>query len=143
MNIVVTGGAGYLGSVLVPRLVGRGHSVRVVDLGYFGVGHLRTFRRPVDLVRQDIRRVRTDRKFADEVLDGADCLVHLPAGSNDPSAELNPELRDEVNFRATEAWPRPWPRRPGAAARASSSRPRARCTAPPTARWTSPERCSR
>jgi nucleoside-diphosphate-sugar epimerase len=103
MNIVVTGGAGYLGSVLVPRLLGRGHAVRVVDIGYFGVGHLRTFRRPVELVRQDIRRARSDRAFVAELFDGADCLIHLAAVSNDPSAELNPELTDEVNFQASEA----------------------------------------
>ena len=55
MNILVTGGAGYLGSVLVPKLLARGHRVRVLDLGYFGLGHLRALRPAVEVVREDIR----------------------------------------------------------------------------------------
>ncbi len=103
MNILVTGGAGYLGSVLVPKLLARGHRVRVLDVGYFGVGHLRALRPPVELVREDIRRVGADRAFREEVLRGCDCVIHLAAISNDPSAELDPELTEAVNFEATQA----------------------------------------
>lgn len=101
MNILVTGGAGYLGSVLIPKLLARGHRVRVLDVGYFGVGHLRSLRPPVELIREDIRRVSSDHQFLQDLLDGCDCIIHLAAISNDPSAELNPELTEEVNFRAT------------------------------------------
>lgn len=103
MNILVTGGAGYLGSVLIPKLLARGHRVRVLDVGYFGVGHLRSLRPAIELVREDIRRVRSDRQFRQDLLEGCDCIIHLAAISNDPSAELNPELTEEVNFEATQA----------------------------------------
>jgi nucleoside-diphosphate-sugar epimerase len=101
MKILVTGGAGYLGSVLIPKLLMRGHVVRVVDIGYFGVGHLRSFHPPIELVREELRRVAADREFLDRILDGCECIIHLAAISNDPSAELNPQLTEEVNFHVT------------------------------------------
>lgn len=103
MNVLVTGGAGYLGAVLIPKLVARGHNVRVLDLGYFGVGHLRSYRKPIELYREDMRRLLDDPSFADELLDGVECVIHLAAISNDPSAELNPDLTNEVNFLSTVA----------------------------------------
>lgn len=101
MNILVTGGAGYLGSVLVPKLVVRGHTVRVLDIGYFGVEHLRAIRPPVEMVRDDIRHVVSDPALIDSVLKDIDVVIHLAAISNDPSAELNPTLTEEVNFEST------------------------------------------
>jgi nucleoside-diphosphate-sugar epimerase len=98
MKILVTGGAGYLGSVLIPKLLVRGHQVRVVDLGYFGMGHLRV--PGVELVRDDLRRAE-DSGAINRMLDGVDCVLHLAAISNDPSADLNPELTEDVNFKAT------------------------------------------
>lgn len=103
MNVLVTGGAGYLGAVLIPKLLVRGHRVRVLDIGYFGVGHLRGMQPAVELIRDDIRRIRNDRAFLEKLLDGCDCVIHLAAISNDPSAELQPELTNEVNYQATEA----------------------------------------
>jgi nucleoside-diphosphate-sugar epimerase len=103
MKFLVTGGAGYLGSVLIPKLLARGHQVRVLDIGYFGLSHLKTLYANVELIREDIRRVSEDRPFTAELLDGCDAVVHLAAISNDPSAELHPDLTHEVNFRATTA----------------------------------------
>lgn len=103
MNVLVTGGAGYLGSVLLPKLLVRGHRVRLLDVGYFGMGHLRNVRPPIDLWRDDVRRLMTDPEFAAALLDGIDAVIHLAAVSNDPSAELNPELTIDVNHRATVA----------------------------------------
>jgi nucleoside-diphosphate-sugar epimerase len=103
MNILVTGGAGYLGSVLLPKLLARGHRVRVIDLGYFGVSHLSTLRPGIELIREDIRLFREDRKACNEALENIDCVIHLAAISNDPSAELNPKLTEQVNFEATRA----------------------------------------
>jgi nucleoside-diphosphate-sugar epimerase len=57
----------------------------------------------VELIRADLRRAVTDRQFLEQLLRGQDCLVHLAAISNDPSAEANPDLTDEVNFKATLA----------------------------------------
>src|SRR2546427_3327292 len=107
MNILVTGGAGYLGSVLVPKLLVRGHRVRILDLGYFGVGHLRSMRGDVELVREDIREICEDPREGSRVLNEMDCVIHLAAISNDPSAELDPALTNQVNFRATQALPEP------------------------------------
>jgi nucleoside-diphosphate-sugar epimerase len=101
LRILVTGGAGYLGSVLIPKLLVRRHMVRVLDVGYFGMGHLRNHLPPVEILRDDVRRVMSDGGFAGELLAGVDCVIHLAAISNDPSAELQPELTSEVNFAAT------------------------------------------
>lgn len=101
MNILVTGGAGYLGSVLIPKLLVRGHKVRVLDIGYFGVDHLRAMRPAVEIVRDDIRSVLADKTARDALLKDIEVVVHLAAISNDPSAELNPQLTEEVNFEAS------------------------------------------
>src|SRR5215831_5350027 len=101
MKILLTGGAGYLGSVLVPKLLLRGHSVRIVDIGYFGLGHLRGLNPGVQMIRDDLRRIGEDGEFRDRILDGCDCVIHLAAISNDPSADLHPQLTDEVNFHST------------------------------------------
>jgi nucleoside-diphosphate-sugar epimerase len=101
MNILVTGGAGYLGSVLVPKLLVRGHRVRSLDIGYFGMEHLRAMRPAVEIVRDDIRHVVADKAALDALLKDIEVVVHLAAISNDPSAALNPRLTEEVNFEAS------------------------------------------
>lgn len=101
MNILVTGGAGYLGSVLIPKLLVRGHKVRSLDIGYFGVEHIRAMRPAVEIVRDDIRAVLADATSTEALLKDIHVVIHLAAISNDPSAELNPRLTEEVNFEAT------------------------------------------
>jgi len=113
MKVLVTGGAGYLGSVLVPKLLARGHQVRVVDLGYFGLDHMRRLWSPasstgetarwrrVEVIREDLRAILTKPALGQELLEGCDAVIHLAAISNDPSADLHPDLTDEVNVGVT------------------------------------------
>jgi nucleoside-diphosphate-sugar epimerase len=101
MNILVTGGAGYLGSVLIPKLLMRRHTVRVIDIGYFGLSHLKSFTPAVEIIRGDIRSIAVDPEFREQALKDIDCIIHLAAISNDPSAELHPDLTDEVNYQST------------------------------------------
>jgi len=101
MKVLVTGGGGYLGSVLIPKLITRGHAVRVLDIGYFGLANLKRLDPAVEVVREDVRRAIGDPAFCDILLAGCDCVIHLAAISNDPSAELHPQLTQEVNYEAT------------------------------------------
>ena len=91
MHVLVTGGCGYVGSVLVPKLLDAGHHVRVIDNMLFR-NHLQ--RHPhLSVVKFDIR---------DEVtIGGADAIIHLAAIANDPTGELDPKLTWEVNALAT------------------------------------------
>jgi len=89
MRIFVAGGAGYIGSVLVPALCEGGHEVRVMDRFFFGptlAPHER-----LTLIRGDLRTLEGKH------LEGCDAVVDLAGISNDPSCELEPELTREVN----------------------------------------------
>ncbi len=79
MNLLVTGGAGYLGSVLIPKLLVRGHQVRVLDIGYFGVEHLRAMRPTVEIIRDDIRQVLANKASLDALLKDIDVRRYCTA----------------------------------------------------------------
>lgn len=100
LTVLVTGGAGYIGSVLVPRLLNAGHRVRVLDLYAFGREPLAAVRGHPGLeeIEGDIR----DIDLVARALAGADAVIHLACISNDPSCELDPELTREINYRAFE-----------------------------------------
>src|SRR2546421_2856968 len=70
-TILVTGGAGYIGCVLVERLLERGYSVRVLDRLYWGEQPLDAVRDRVDLVVADVREIPAT------ALDGIDAVIHL------------------------------------------------------------------
>lgn len=89
MNIMVTGGCGYVGSVLVPRLVSRGHTVTVIDTQWFG-NYLPESR---DLL---VNRMPVSA-LTSEDLDGFESVIHLANVANDPSVELNPTMSWEIN----------------------------------------------
>ena len=95
-TILVAGGAGYIGCVLVPRLVSRGYRVRVLDRLYFGDEPLRDFRDRIELVVADVRDVPPT------ALDGVDGVINLSGLSNDPTAEFDPEANWQMNALATE-----------------------------------------
>jgi nucleoside-diphosphate-sugar epimerase len=99
-RVLVTGGAGYVGSALVPKLLDLGHDVTVVDLFLFG-DHLppATARSP-RLVKAafDIR----DTEALRLILPGHDAVIHLACISNDPSFELDPALSRSINYECFE-----------------------------------------
>ena len=98
-NALVTGGAGYVGSVLVPKLIEKGYDVRVMDLMLFGDSSLKTVENDCEIVRGDLRNLELVKRC----LQGVDVVVHLAAISNDPCSDLNPKLTYEVNFEATRS----------------------------------------
>ena len=93
MNILVTGGCGYKGSVLVPKLLARGYKVRVLDTMWFG-----NFLAPhanLSVIEGDVRDI-------DQVpLDGIDTVIHLSSVANDPCGDLDPKLTWEISALAT------------------------------------------
>ncbi|MFN8543863.1 MAG: NAD-dependent epimerase/dehydratase family protein [Candidatus Binatia bacterium] len=100
-DVLVTGGAGYVGAVLVPKLLAAGHRVRVLDLYLYGDDVLDAVRDHPGLVqvKGDIR----DRALLERVVPGCDAVIHLACISNDPSFELNPTLGRSINFDAFPA----------------------------------------
>jgi nucleoside-diphosphate-sugar epimerase len=94
-TVTITGGAGYVGSLLVPKLLARGYNVRVIDLLLFGKNTLP--KHPLlEVIKADIR----DQAMLQEVLPGSDALLHLACISNDPSFELDPDLGRSINYDA-------------------------------------------
>lgn len=93
--ILLTGGAGYIGSVLTQKLLDRGYKVRIYDRFFWGREHLPRHRN-LELVTGDIRNFDTKNLFAVEA------IIHLAALSNDPTAEFNPKANLEINFLATK-----------------------------------------
>ena len=97
-QVLVTGGAGYVGSVLTPKLLAAGYGVRVLDLCFFGEESLAAVQdHPrFELVRGDIR----DRQLLEKVIPGCDAVIHLACISNDPSFDLDPDLGKSINYDA-------------------------------------------
>ncbi|MFA5147167.1 MAG: NAD-dependent epimerase/dehydratase family protein [Candidatus Omnitrophota bacterium] len=100
-NVLVTGGAGYVGAVLVPKLLDRGYHVRVLDLYIYGKDVLKAVGDNPNLeeIKGDIR----DRGLVEKALAGCDAVIHLACISNDPSFELDPALGKSINYDATLA----------------------------------------
>ncbi|MBN1543048.1 NAD-dependent epimerase/dehydratase [candidate division KSB1 bacterium] len=97
-KILVTGGAGYVGSVLVPKLLQKGHAVTVYDLYFYGDEVLAEVKDHPGLreVKADLR----DQERLRRELQGIDTVIHLACVSNDPSFELDPELGKSINYDA-------------------------------------------
>jgi len=96
-KVLVTGGAGYVGCVLIPKLLHAGYEVVVYDLMLFGSGGLPTHDN-LQVIKGDIRAAAG---FA-TALDGVDSVIHLACISNDPSFELNPDLSKSINYDCFE-----------------------------------------
>ncbi|MFC1815184.1 NAD-dependent epimerase/dehydratase family protein [Thermodesulfobacteriota bacterium] len=97
-SILVTGGAGYVGSVLIPKLLNAGYHVKVLDLFLYGEDVFSGIRKNPDLteVKGDIR----DKRLLEKEIPGTDTVIHLACISNDPSYELDPELGKSINYDA-------------------------------------------
>lgn len=95
-RVLITGGAGYVGSRLVPKLLEAGYKVRVLDLYLYGDDVLESVKGNPNLeeVKGDMRDEETLRK----VIPGCDAVIHLACISNDPSFELDPELGKSINY---------------------------------------------
>ena len=96
-KVLVTGGAGYVGCVLVPKLLAADYEVVVFDLMLFGDEGLPDNHR-LQVVKGDLRN--TEAYAA--ALAGADSVIHLACISNDPSFELNPDLSKSINYDCFE-----------------------------------------
>jgi nucleoside-diphosphate-sugar epimerase len=93
MRILVTGGCGYKGTVLVPKLLALGHRVTVLDIQWFG-NFLQSHPR-LRIVEGDVR----DASVVD--LSGIDAIIHLASVANDPCSDLDPKLTWEISALAT------------------------------------------
>jgi len=97
-HVLITGGAGYVGGVLVPRLLAAGHKVSVYDIMFFGSEHLPRDNPNLIIHEADIRDATT---FA-AACRGVDAVIHLACISNDPSFELDEELSTSINYDCFE-----------------------------------------
>jgi nucleoside-diphosphate-sugar epimerase len=98
VKILLTGAGGYIGSLMGPLLIERGHEVLGVDTGFFPSdwSHEAASRTP-QIVAKDVRRI------GDRELVGVDAVVHLAELSNDPLGALNPRVTWEVNHAGSAA----------------------------------------
>ena len=99
-TVFVTGGAGYVGSVLVPLLLEAGHRVRVLDLFIYGDhvfdGIPKKDAERLEILKGDLR----DQALLRKGLAGCDAVIHLACISNDPSFELDAGLGKSINYDA-------------------------------------------
>jgi nucleoside-diphosphate-sugar epimerase len=94
MKILITGGCGFVGTVLTAQLLQDGHHITVVDTQWFG-NHLKPHPR-LTVLKQDTRDLNGIP------LRGVDTIIHLANIANDPGVEMNPTLSWEVNVLATQ-----------------------------------------
>jgi|TARA_B110000971_G_scaffold198002_1_gene214277 nucleoside-diphosphate-sugar epimerase len=93
MKILVTGGCGYKGHVLIPKLLERGCDVIVFDIQWFG-NYL--------IPHKNLLVIKGDVRDTESIpLDGVDCIIHLSSIANDPCSELDPKLTWEISALAT------------------------------------------
>ena len=93
MKILVTGGAGYIGSILSRILLERGHDITLLDRLYFGTKPIEDIIEKIALIKGDIRW------FDPNLLKSIDAVLDLASLSNDPSGELDPQKTLEINYK--------------------------------------------
>ena len=96
-RIFITGGGGYVGSVLIPKLLDLNYFVTVYDLFLYGEDKLDN--------HKNLKKIKADIRSIDDIERGSkdhDVFLHLACISNDPSFELNPMLGKSINLDAFE-----------------------------------------
>ena len=93
MNILVSGGAGYIGAILVPIVLSKGYRVTVVDTMWFG--NFLNVHENLKVLKADIRNIE------DIPLQNVDIIIHLASVANDPCGDLDPKLTWEISALAT------------------------------------------
>ena len=93
MKILVTGGCGYKGHVLIPKLLSKDYDVVVFDIQWFG--NYLTPHKNLSVIKGDVRDVESIP------LEGVDCIIHLSSIANDPCSDLDPKLTWEISALAT------------------------------------------
>ncbi len=93
MNVLVTGGAGYIGSVMSRILLEKGYNVTILDRLFFGTDSLKDITDQITLIKDDVRF------FDPHLLKGIDAVFDLAALSNDPCGELDQEKTLEINYK--------------------------------------------
>ena len=93
MKILVTGGCGYKGHILIPKLLDKGYDVIAFDIQWFG-NYL--------MPHKNLSVIKGDVRDTDSIpLDGVDCIIHLSSIANDPCSDLDPKLTWEISALAT------------------------------------------
>lgn len=95
-RILVTGGAGYIGNVLVRKLLQKGYRVRILDTLIFGEESLKDIKNNIELIKKDVRFIGGNELY------GVDAIIHLAGFSTEPTSQYDPRLTDMVNHIATE-----------------------------------------
>lgn len=94
-RILVTGDRGYIGAVLVKKLISKNYKVTGIDSGFFENDLSASSKPKYKIIKKDIRRVQL------EDLKNIDAVIHLCALSNDPMGEIDPKLTEEINYKAS------------------------------------------
>ena len=93
MNVLVTGGAGYIGSVMSRILLEKGYTVTILDRLFFGTDSIKEITDKITLIKDDVR------SFNPDILKGIDAVFDLAALSNDPCGDLDQEKTLEINYK--------------------------------------------
>jgi nucleoside-diphosphate-sugar epimerase len=93
LNVLITGGAGYIGSVMSRLLLEKGYNLTILDRLFFGFDPIKDIASQITLIKDDIRF------FNPKHMKGIDAVFDLAALSNDPSGELDPEKTLDINYK--------------------------------------------
>ncbi|MEM1986533.1 MAG: SDR family oxidoreductase [Nitrososphaeria archaeon] len=93
MKVLVTGGAGYIGSILCRLLLEKGYQVICLDRFFFGLEPIKDIEDKMKVIKDDVRW------FDPDILKGVDAVLDLASLSNDPSGELDPQKTLDINYK--------------------------------------------